>query len=543
MKLLIIGILHLLFIVSPVIAQVAPGKYFIKFTDKEHNKYSLSEPGDFLSERALERRKKFSIPIELNDLPVTDIYLDSLHNLGLKILNTSKWFNGAVVQTSDSILIDTLNKVSFIQSTKKTGRQLVPLTNEEYKDDYNFAETYGASWWQIGMLNGHYLHEAGYRGEDMHIAVLDAGFFRVDSLPAFDSLWQNKRIGGYKNFVNDHLGIFNSNYHGMKVLSIMAGNIPGVYVGTAPRATYWLARSENFSSEYTIEEDYWVSAAEFADSAGVDIINSSLGYSTFDDSSQNYSYQDLDGNTAKISIAADIAASKGILVVTSAGNEGNKKWKYITAPADADSVLTVGAVDSSGNYASFSSVGPTSDRRIKPNVAALGYGTIIQYVNEAFGPGSGTSFSSPVIAGLAACLWQAHPGKTNMEIIKAIEASSSQYKNPDSLLGYGIPDFRIADLILKKDNFPSDTLKLANIYPNPFTDQVEIEIPRSSNQNVKIEIYDSIGRKIHHGNVNTGEAYVNWIQINELGLLAEGLYVFKITMDKGTSEKKMIKQK
>ncbi|MFC2086529.1 S8 family serine peptidase, partial [Bacteroidota bacterium] len=239
----------------------------------------------------------------------------------------------------------------------------------------------------------------------------DAGFLNTNSLNAFDSAWVNNQILGGWDFVDNTPIEYSKHYHGSAVFSTIGANIPGIFVGTAPKASFWLLRSEDGNSEFRIEEEFWIAAAEFADSAGADVLNTSLGYSVFDYEWQNYSNNDLDGKTARISIASTIAARKGMMVVTSAGNSGNNVgWNFlITAPADADSILTIGAVNPLGNYVSFSSQGPTFDGRVKPNVVAQGYETAVQISDEEIVLGSGTSFSSPIIAGMTACLWQAVP--------------------------------------------------------------------------------------------------------------------------------------
>ncbi|RLD76420.1 MAG: hypothetical protein DRJ10_13610, partial [Bacteroidetes bacterium] len=386
LRLIIVTIL--LSVLGNLTAQVSPDHYLINLADKDNTPYSLDNPEAFLSEKAIQRRQKYKIPFTENDLPVNPTYIDSLKNLGLKIVNVSKWFNSLTVYSKDSFLLDTLNKISFVKSVglnkestikdKETNKLNVPIRAEKStsydSSDYSF---YGNSFRQIEMLNGNLLHNEGYKGEGMFIAVLDAGFFRVNELPAFDSIRINNQIVGVFDFVDRDTIVYDASSHGMQVLSTMAGNIPGQLVGTAPKANYLLLRTEQTASEYIIEEHNWVVAAEYADSLGVDMINTSLGYNDFDDNSQDHTYADMDGNTAMISIGADIAASKGILVVTSAGNDGASAWKYINAPADADSVLCIGAVTPEEDIAYFSSRGPTSDQRIKPDVCAMGMPSVV----------------------------------------------------------------------------------------------------------------------------------------------------------------------
>lgn len=450
------------------ISQVAPDKYWVKFTDKNNSPYSLNNPEEFLSQKALERRGLQGIEIEENDLPVNPAYLQAVEATGAEILTVSKWFNSATIYTTSQAVLDAIDLLPFVLSVSKSEKPLI--TPEEsikpFFDNESWNETasegsnqetisgksfnYGSAFNQIQMLNGIAMHEMGYDGTGMVVAVLDAGFLNTNTIVAFDSLWDNGRILGYKDFVSPfNPDIFGSHSHGTSVLSTMGANLPGQMVGTAPRAAYWLLRSEDGASEYLIEELNWVSAAEFADSVGADVINSSLGYTTFDDPSQNHTYADMDGNTTPITIGADIAASKGMIVVNSAGNSGGGSWQYIGAPADGDSVFTIGAVNASGNYASFSSTGPTYDGRIKPNVVAQGSGTtIVSAYTGNVTTGSGTSFSSPVTAGMVACLWQAHPGKRTTQIMEAIQQSASQANNPDYYYGYGIPDYLEAHNLL-----------------------------------------------------------------------------------------------
>ncbi len=438
-------------------AQIAPDTYLVYFKDKANNEYSIEKPEEFLSTRAIEHRKKFNIAITEQDLPVNKNYIDKLEKLGLEVYMTSKWFNLAVIKTSNKKLLKKVKKLNFVikeptmykkQSTTGDTSYIAPKFDSLKvfeKDTLN----YGTSSTQAKMININYLHNMGYMGEGMQIAVLDAGFKRADKLPAFDSLFANKQILGIRDFVSKDDEVYANDSHGMMVLSTMGGNIPGELVGTAPKANFWLIRTEEAASEHLIEEYFWIAGAEFADSLGCDIIHTSLGYNDFDYKSNNHTYKDMDGDTAPISIAADIASAKGILVVTSAGNDGFSAWKYITAPADADSVLTVGAANKNRNLAYFSSRGPTYDKRVKPDAVAMGMWSVVQGNDGKISTASGTSFSGPIIAGAAACLWQANPTFTNMEIINAIRKSGDRYEKPDGNFGFGIPDFGKADAYLK----------------------------------------------------------------------------------------------
>ena len=323
----------------------------------------------------------------------------------------------------------------------------------------------------------------------------------------------------------------------------MGANVPGQMIGTAPKANFLLLRSEDASSENIIEEYNWASAAEYADSAGADVINSSLGYTTFDGAWMNHTYSDMNGRTCPSSIAAATAASKGIVVCNSAGNSALDPWHYIGSPADADSIITVGAVDASGNYATFSSTGPTSDRRIKPTVAAQGEGTYIVSTSGTPVPGNGTSFSSPVIAGAVACLVQAFPNASNMQIINAIKESASQYTHPDSLLGWGIPNFAAASAILstvKIHNFDSDNS--INIFPNPFSDIIYLLFNSSDTDVINIDIYDLRGRNVFsEPNIHRNTAY-NFFTIQNVNNLANGIYFIRISSNNNVFTRKIMKQ-
>jgi serine protease AprX len=369
---------------APLNAQeeTAPGKYRITFTDKNYSPFSTDRPEEFLSERALQRRQKQHIAIDSRDIPVNPDYIREIQSTGARILTCSKWLNSVTFDHTDSSALSKIMKLPYVYSVSRKINAPDQARQKKIFIEQPVANTeldYGNSALQIMMLNGDKLHAMGYTGENIHIAILDGGFYNADTDEAFDRLWQENRILGVYDFVNPGGSVFQENYHGKTVLSIIGGYVPGYLIGTAPDASFYLLRSEDVGSEYPIEEDNWIAAAEYADSSGADIINTSLGYSTFDDPSLDYNYADMDGNSTRISTAADIAASRGMLVVVSVGNEGSKSWRYITAPSDADSVLAVGAVNSSLSIAHFSGHGPSSDGQVKPDVCAMGVsGRLIQ---------------------------------------------------------------------------------------------------------------------------------------------------------------------
>ena len=464
---------------------MAQNHYWVGFTDKASSPWSVDKPEAYLSERAIERRSRQSIAIDSLDLPVNPSYIAGVLQAGAIFVHSSKWMNGVTVLSDNENFEENVRKLPYVNEIQITKRSFSTKNSwSKFREPEAASQKlridttlYGASSGQVSQLNAHYFHEQGYRGQGIHIAVLDAGFFKTDELPAFDSLWVGGQILGTKDFVGGS-HIFEGHFHGMSVLSIMGGNIPGQLIGTAPEASYWLVRTEDVFSEFLIEEDNWIAGAEFADSVGVDIINSSLGYYNFDDPAMDHSYADLDGNTTRVTRAANIAVTRGMLVFSSAGNEGRNTdtWRYIIAPSDGDHVIGVGAVNTLGIAAPFTSHGPAADGDVKPNVAAVGWNTIIQRSNGTIGPGNGTSFSSPVMAGAAACLWQANPRATSFEIKKAIEESAHLYQNPDTLIGYGIPDLAFAGKILGtgSPDIPGKSLAWT-AYPNPASDYLVLQ--------------------------------------------------------------------
>jgi serine protease AprX len=550
-----IGILLLMLVLTfRAQPQTAPGKYWVQFTDKANTPYNVGQPEDFLSDRAMERRARYHIAINEQDLPVDPSYPDSLRRMGVSVLNKSKWFNAVTIFTEDTVVLALIRQLRFVRQLKsvrtlKSSNQ----TNDKFASEF-FTDSgvvhqsdttllrYGQATRQVGMLNGHILHNQGFQGQGMVIAVLDAGFRNVNINIAFDSLLMGNQVLGNWDFVNNQPVTFDGHAHGAQVLSIMAGNLPAQLVGSAPKASYYLLRTEDAGSEYPVEEDNWVAGAEYADSVGADLINSSLGYAKFDNPAMNHTYADMDGNTTRITIAADIACSKGILVVSSAANEGNKAWHYITAPADADSILTVGAVDSLGDYASFSSTGPTYDKRIKPNVAGQGLNTALVNTDGGVIRGSGTSFSSPLVCGLTACLWQSNRSRSPMEIIQAIQESASQASSPDSLLGYGIPNFGKALFLIQGiDPIRLDNESLFRVYPNPSLNSLTVDFYSHDRQKITIELLSAGGKLLITKPIDVGYTSINRIEFNEFQNLPSGVYFIRINTKSAHHVERVVK--
>lgn len=419
--------------------------YRVYLKDKQDTVYSLSRPEVFLSQRAIERRRRQHVVTDSTDLPIAPRYVASLEREGFEVVCRSKWNNTVVVRVNKLKSLHRLDTLSFVARTvlvytapDSIGRR----TRSGFRTDVLGTERneneYGVALGQIESLGGVSLHQSGFRGKGKAIAVFDGGFMNVDKIPALHRL----RLMGVADFVIPRSpNIFQETDHGTMVLSTMAVDEPNYYVGVSPEASYVLVRTEDENSESLIEEDYWAAGAEYVDSLGVDIINSSLGYHAFDDKSMNYTYRQQDGHASLISHTASMLAGKGIVLVNSAGNEGMGTWKRVNFPADAHDILTVGSITSLGVNAPFSSVGPTADGRVKPDVMAWGSSVSVFSGRGLVINDVGTSFSSPLVAGMVACLWQALPSKTALEIIDLVRRSASQYDMPDNIYGYGVPDF------------------------------------------------------------------------------------------------------
>lgn len=420
-------------------------RLYLKDKDLDHTPFSVNRPSEFLSQRSIDRRKRQGIPVDLTDLPVAPAYEKQVTDAGIEIVGKSKWNNTLLIRIHKDKELRKLEGLEFITKRKKVFQAPDSVSQSMRSNVRNGLNewgsgngVYGAADAQLKSLNGKRLHESGYRGRGMMIAVFDGGFMNVDKIPALHKI----KLAGVKDFVvPESKNVFGEMEHGTMVLSTMAANAPDFYVGVAPEAQYLLIRCEDERTESLAEEDYWASAAEYADSCGVDVINSSLGYHGFDDSSMDHHYYEQDGKTVLISRTASMCADKGIVCVNSAGNDGMGSWKKINFPADATDILTVGSINEHGANAAFSAVGPTADGRIKPDVMAFGSPTCVITGRGSIINDNGTSFSSPLVAGMVACLWQALPGKTAKQIIKLVKLAGDNQQHPDNVFGYGVPDF------------------------------------------------------------------------------------------------------
>jgi serine protease AprX len=537
-------------------------KYIVRFKDKAGSSFSVDRPAEFLSATSIDRRTRQHISIDETDLPVLSRYVDSVRLAGdVTILNQSKWLNEVCIATTDAAALAKINSFSFVinsQPVKRTANRDViskPKFINETKgvagiqspmnpsDYYSYGNSYG----QIHIHEGEYLHNKGFRGEGMQIAIIDAGFYHYQTLPEFDSARLTSRIVETYDFVNNEQSVTEDNAHGMQCFSIIAANMPGQFVGSSPNSKFYLYRSEDVSSESPVEEQYWIAAAERADSMGVDVISTSLGYTEFDNPAFNYTYADMNGHTTPIAKAAMLAAKKGMILLVAAGNDGNAPWHYIGTPADADSILSVGAIDISGNPAGFSSYGPSSDRRIKPTVASVGVATTISSTDGSIVSGNGTSFATPNLAGLVTCLWQAFPEFTNMEIIEAVKKSSSIYSAPDDRIGYGIPNFRSAFHDLSQQR----TLKNINtilgnsqikVYPNPFKDNFTVLIRPENTATATFRFYDISGKFYFSKQVSLSAGQPQVIEFNNIQTLQRGVYILRFSDGKRKETFKLLLQ-
>lgn len=512
--------------------------YRISFTDKGDRSADEYQPSQLLSPGALERREKAGITVpDYFDIPVFSEYTEAIAATGLTLHSTSKWMNTALFKSNAPANTDLLISLTYVTEVKLVKS---PRGKDSHagKLDFTTETAYNFPYDRpVEMLNGYSLHSQGYNGEGILIAVLDGGFDNSEEISSLYGLRNRNGIKATYNFVENNNLVYNSSTHGTAVLSVLAGNLPGIIEGTAQGADYLLLLTEDVRSEFPCEEDFWAAGAEFADSAGADIITSSLGYSTFDDPSLNYKYSDLDGKSAFVTRAAGIAASKGIIVFNSAGNERNKTWKRIICPADGYNVIAVGAVDGNNLISDFSSAGPTYDQRIKPDNTAMGVSVPVQTSATFTGRANGTSFSCPVLSGMTACLLQAAPEAISSDIISVLKESAHRYHNPDSLYGYGIPDMGVA-LRKLQDVFMKVPDETSVAGPNPTSGEFEI-IFKEAPESVTAEIFSAAGTLIWK---TENKSFAGRsLRIRELQTREQGLYIIRITTPKGTMVHKIIK--
>lgn len=527
----------LIFILASYAAEAQTNQYFIFFKDKVGTPFSISEPDKFLSYRSIERRQKQSITTTEEDLPVNPGYVNQVKLAGAITFFTSRWWNGVVVE-ADATVMGTISSLPFVSGYVliAPGKKNMGGRVQSKKQKKNTSADQPVNQTQLQQIGLDEMHAMGYLGEGIWIAIFDSGFQGVNVSSPFAPMFSENRVKQTFNFVNNTDGVYQSDDHGTEVLSVIAANTPGVYTGGAYKAEYVLYLTEDVRSEYRVEEYNWTIAAERADSAGVDVINSSLGYNEFDDSSMDYARSDLDGEKAVITRAARKAIERGIVVVCSAGNEGGNSWKLVTPPADAEGILAVGSVNSVRTLSNFSSQGPTSDNRIKPDVVALGSGTSVIKSNGSLGSVSGTSLASPLIASLAAGVLQAFPSLSAAEVYDAMVNSADQANRPDNLMGYGLPHFRaILNYIASEQSE-----EIVSIYPNPVTgDSIQIKLKLVPNTPVDITIFDAQGRLVEEYSHQ-----LNWLNNPleyDLSKLQPGLYLMRINTGTQIATLKFVK--
>jgi serine protease AprX len=522
----------------------------ISFTDKAGTTHSLTNPLGFLSQRAIDRRTAQNIAIDSTDLPVSPAYMDSVLTLsGGKLHITSRWFNYTVLLLNDSSDILTLQGKPFIDTIvyiayyplglHKPGKEIPPVQ----KKTTGSAIYYGDAWQQTSLVRGDYLHDIGRKGEGKLIAVLDEGFEGVDTGPAFDSLMNSNRLIDQYNYRDAVSNVFMNGLHGTTSLSTMAGNLPGTYVGTAPYADYALYITEIQGSEQVIEMDNIVAASERADSVGADIITISLGYDRFNLPTMfSLTYADIDGKTTIAAKAANMATTKGILFVASAGNEGGGSWNYILTPGDADSAITVGSVGLDKVPAGNSGYGPNSSGRIKPDVCMVGQPASVMRNGPNPMLSSGTSWATPQLAGWAACLMQTSTTLTPYQVRTAIQKSAHVYNNPGVQLGYGVPNFHAALDYLNIKDLPKmpDNGNWLTVNPNPFDEQITIRVYSEQKNTVEIVLTDISGKVVYTISADAANG-VRTIQ-PELPGLTPGVYFLKGTMGDKTITQKLLKR-
>lgn len=541
------------FCLNLCVAQSNP-RYFVLFKDKNNSTFSVDRPAEFLSPRAIERRTRQNIPITNRDFPVNPGYAFAIKQLGASVIFTSRWFNGAVVEANAAQLAD-IKKLAFFKSIefdlpvaningKSPGVERIGALNRklEAAEDLNYGNMNA----QLALMDVPELHTKGFHGENMLIAILDNGFANGDQVGFLKPLRDEKRMLDTYDFMSREANVYNDGSHGLQVMSTMAAEQPGTMIGAAFKASYALYRTENDFLESPYEEIAWLMAAERADSVGADVINSSLGYNQFDAEfdkpEYNYTYEDMDGKTTIISRAARYATRTGMLVVTSAGNEGNKAWRYVTAPADVDSVLTVGATNYERAYAALSSVGPNAAGQQKPDVAAVGLGSVVGNTSGNVASSNGTSFSSPLIAGFATILWQAYPNLSAQQLKNVIKKSGHQASAPDNLLGYGVPSAVKAEQIIQAEYTPlgteSDLLKAIVLSPNPVLDNANLSIPQHLiGKKATLSLYGLNGATL-----SVSEARLSSVQPIAANHLSAGLYIVKVRVDNHEKALKFVKQ-
>ena len=517
---------------------------WVYFMDKPNSLYYFDNPLQMLSQRSLDRRVNQNIVLDIKDIPIHQPYVEQISaSTGIIVKAKSKWLNAVHVRgaISDIQNLTSLTFVDYVQFADRTlnisGKIKTNSSSKSIKKiNKNFDVTtifaYGNSGNQVQMLNAHLLHQSNYTGAGKIIAVLDSGFSEVNTIAPFSRMFSNGLyLGGY-NYVGGNTNVFSTHNHGTMTLSCMVGYIEGELVGTAPDAHYYLFITEDVSEENPVEESYWVEAAEEADRLGVDVISTSLGYFGYDNPNYSHTYSDMTGNVAFASRGANIAFSKGMIVLASAGNSGNSTEPHIGVPAEATNVIAVGAVKFDETYATFSSIGPSFDGRVKPDLMAKGQSATVSNTNGNIVDASGTSFACPILAGAVTILWQAIPWATNQQIVDFVKQSADRFANPTNQFGYGIPDFQLA-LNMAQLSVNIDLKGKFLVYPNPTNEYFYVSFPNGI-EKAEIKLYNSMGQKISEKDLNSS----NLISMENL---TSGVYFYKIVSNSLIQSGKIIK--
>lgn len=511
---------------------------WVYFSDKPNAASYFSNPLSMLTQRSLDRRVAQGIPLDNLDVPIAQTYIDQVTAAtGITVKAKSKWLNALHIRGTQAN-IQALTNLSFVSSVKFANQALNRRTTNNISENIVIKQmemamnfNYGTSANQIQMLNGHLLHQQNHTGAGKVIAVLDSGFQNVNTATPFQRLFTNNLILGGYNYVSQSTNVYSLHNHGTMVLSCMGGYVDGQLVGTAPDAQYYLFVTEDVASENPVEESYWVEAAEEADRLGVDIITSSLGYFGYDNPNYSHTYSEMTGNQAFASRGANIAFSKGIVVIASAGNSGASANPYVGVPAEATNVLAIGAVKPNETLATFSSIGPSFDGRVKPDIMAQGQAAVVSNTNGAIVTANGTSFSCPIMAGMIASFWSAVPTLTATQVVQFVKQSADRYTTPTNQFGYGIPDFKLAlNYAFGNEIFDDGNVVL---YPNPVQDSVTIDLP--SNQSAELYLYNSLGQKINQIHISNSEMSIS------LEKLTSGIYFYELSLKNKTHKGKLLK--
>jgi len=533
---------------NPSLSAQTYSLHLVEFIHKQPTPYSIFKPQFFLSARAIERRIIQGVEIDERDLPIAPIYIEKIQALGVGIHNKSKWLNAISIHTEDQTVLQKIAHLPFVKSVRPMGKfrkakkGKIYTKRPEIDSSKHQNNAYGLAHNQIDMLGGIQLHQLGYTGKDVQIAVVDGGFKNIYRMAVFDSMYLENRLLGTKDFVDGDDFVYEGSTHGTNVLSIMAAKRPNLMIGSAPDAAYYAFRTEDTRGEFQIEEFNWIAAMEYADSLGVDVVNSSMGYNRFDDENMSYRYEDLDGKTALITQGANIAVEKGLFIVNAAGNDGSAPWHYLFAPADAYNIFAIAAVDENRQLTDFSSWGPTADGRIKPDIAAQGgktaYASMVKY---DVGYGDGTSYSCPVVTGMVASLKQAFPYVQNKRLQEVLRQSGHLASSPHEALGYGIPNFWEAFMSLADSSiFIEHNGRLRSSQKLVYK-QAHVYVDAQKAGKITLKLFNALGKKLYEEQLILVPNRFNKFSIPNFDQYGKGTYALNIQFNNRVYWAKLVK--